>query len=166
MQAAHCLLRVCFCDIMVLHRTTIFCQKMPTFAAPVSASRATACAETLPEAALQALCFVSALCIASSSVHPHASKDLSVDGQCMRSYDHACTWEKKCSGKPRPMAKHDISFIDMSWQAAMKAAAASAKPAQSASLGHLSAVWKPRDMDSFISGVPVEGRICSDQYRE
>jgi len=64
------------------------------------------------------------------------------------------------------MAKHDINFIDITWHAAMKAAAASAKPAQSASLGHLSAVWKPRDMDSFMSGVPVEGRICSDQNLE
>ena len=165
MQAAHRLLRVCFCDIMMLHRTTAFCQKMLTLAALVPA-RATICAEMLFKAALQALCFVSACCIASSSVHPNAGRKPSVDGQCMRSYDHAYTWEKKCSGKPRPMAKHDINFIDMSWQAAMKAAAASAKPAQSASLGHLSAVWKPRDMDSFISGVPVEGRICSDQYLE
>ncbi len=147
---------------MMLHRTQTFCQNLPTLAAHVPASRATACAELLSEAGLQAVCIVSACCVAGSNMHSHASRQLSVDGQCMRS----CTWEKKCSGKPRPMAKHDINFIDMSWQAAMKAAAASAKPAQSASLGHLSAVWKPRDMDSFISGVPVEGRICSDQYLE
>lgn len=112
------------------------------------------------------MCIVSVCCDAGSKVPAHASRQLSVDGQCMRSYDDACTWEKKSSGKPRPIAKHDINFIDMFWHAVMKAAAASAKPAQSASLGHLSAVWKPRDMDSFISGVPVEGRICSDQNLE
>lgn len=47
MQAAHRLLRVCFCDIMMLHRTTIFRQEMPTLAACVPASRATAHAEML-----------------------------------------------------------------------------------------------------------------------
>ncbi len=52
---------------MMLHRKKTCCQKMPTIAALVPASRAIMYAGMLSEAALQAACIVSACYVAGSN---------------------------------------------------------------------------------------------------